>query len=479
MTAKLLCLMCCVNVLSAQTAAYRAPADTVFLITSNPHRLYWVDGNDTVGELSESLTLTAQHWRAVGARFAVTTRQLDLDIRRPVRDDTLDVDASGHVAIPPGRAGDHAVDFTVHFPSGAPRLTVGFTWSDTTRSTHVGGTGPLHSRDFTVARRLTVTRQLDTLGAHITEITCEGDVHYADAWWNDSAAGSYAWMDVSGPTHEIYWFDAAAGRLVGRRWAMKLHGSGGTPTEHGTDTVPAGLTASESEHVLSTPIARVLYRQLPGRDTTYTFNIQSGRVTGIIFAQTERFDSAGIESGFQRNDGMLGTVRATFAAGRPRTYDAIWTDSAARPVYHHLTVQGDRIVLHEDLGLDTLPKPGVDTTFAAPSGPWAVAEYAEDELLAPIIRTFAQDTLTHAVLIFRPTPRHWDTVRIRVKPVSGALVVAMRAGTESKPTGMIVANDGTLLFVEAPREYGSRRLPSMKSRRYTELDGILGILKSN
>jgi hypothetical protein len=481
MIAKVLCLVCCVNVLSAQTAVYRAPGDTAFLITSNPHRLYWVRGGDTVGAMNESLTLTAQRWRPADGGFVVTTRQLDLDIQRSIRDDTLNVDASGHVAVPPGRAGDHAVDFTVHFPRGAPRLATGFTWADTTQSSHVGGSGPLPTRDFRVARRLTVTRQFDTLGTRVVEITCDGDVHYADAWWEDSAAGSYAWTDVSGPTHEVYWFDAAAGRLVGRRWAMKLHGNGGTPAEHGTDTVPAGLTASESEHTISASIARVLYRPLPGRDTTFTFATHNGKVTGIDFTQTEQFDTAGIEAGFARADGMMGTMRATFAHGRPRTYDATWTDSAGRPVYHHLSVQGDRIVLHEDLALDTLPRPAVDTTLTPPSRPWAVAEYAQEELLVPVARTLAPDTLPHAVMIFRPTPRHWDTVRLRVQALagtpSGPLVVTEFASPEANPTVMIIASDGTLLYLEDRREQGWRRLPSMRSRRYAELEAIIKSLK--
>ena len=287
-------------------------------------------------------------------------------------------------------------------------------------------------------------------------------------------------MDVTGPTHETYYFDAAAGRLMGRKWSMRLRGTGGTPTANGTDTLPAGLIASESEHHIAAPLARLLARALPGRDTTFTFGTRDGKVTGVIFVQTERFDSARVESGIARAYGMVGTVQATYDRGRPRSYEATWTDSAARPVNHRLTVQGDRLVIHEDLALDTLPKPATDTTIAVPSGPWMIAEYAMDELLVPIARTLPHDTLLHRVMIFRPTPRHWDTVRVRVRALAetpnAALVLSEFSGTEN-PTVMIIAPDGTLLYLEDRRDEGWRRVPTRNSHRYAELQAILEALK--
>lgn len=142
--------------------------------------------------------------------------QLDLGIVRRARTDTLHVDRSGRVAPSEGEAAGHALDFTVHFPANAPRLAVGFTWSDTTSSGVTGSVGPESPRhEFRVTRRLHVNRVLDTAGAHIVEIVSEGTVHYSDTWWADSGAHSYTWLDVTGPTHEVYWFDPARGLMMG------------------------------------------------------------------------------------------------------------------------------------------------------------------------------------------------------------------------------------------------------------------------
>jgi hypothetical protein len=471
---------------TAQTGVYHAPPDTTFLITYNPHRLYWVRGGDTLGGTNPALTVSSQRWRSSGRGFLVTTHQVDLDLSRRVRDDTLRVDSSGHVAIPVGSAGSHAVDFTIHFPSGAPHLTPGFTWSDTTQTATAGGSGPLATRDYRVSRQLRIVRVLDTLGTQVVEISGDGLVHYADAWWVDSVARSYAWMDVTGPTHEMYWFDARASRLMARRWSMSLHGQGGIPTTNGTDTVPAGLVASESERVITAAIAHALGRNLGGPDTTLTFATENGTPTGQIFVQTERFDSSAeeihVESGFARADGMIATVRAAYRDGQARAYDAIWTDSTARPVHHRFAIQGHSIVLHEDLSLDTLTRPTIDTTIAAPAGSWAIAEYAMDELLVPVARTLARDTILHTVSVFRPTPRRWDTVRMRVKAVTSdrrpALVVYSFSTGASKPTVLIISQDGTLLYTEDARAHGSRRLPQQGSSRYAELEAIIKLLRA-
>jgi hypothetical protein len=472
---------------TAQTGQYHAPPDTAFLITYNPHRLYWVRGGDTLGGTSPSLTVSSQHWRSGDGGFLVATHQVDLDLSRQVRNDTLRVDSSGHVTIPVDRrSGTHAVDFTVHFPRGAPQLTPGFSWSDTTQTATAGGSGPLASRDYRTSRQLRVVRVLDTLGTRVVEISCDGSVHYADAWWVDSVARSFAWMDVTGPTHEMYWFDARAGRLMARRWSMSLHGHGGIPTANGTDTVPAGLIASESERVITASVAHALGRNLGGPDTTVTFATQNGTPTGQVFVQTERFDSSAhethIESGFARADGMIATVRATYRDGQASAYDAVWTDSTARPVHHHFATQGHSIALHEDLSLDTLARPTLDTTIAAPAGSWAIAEYAMDELLVPVARTLARDTILHTVSVFRPTPRRWDTVRMRVKAVTSdrrpALVAYAFSTGESKPTVLIISQDGTLLYAEDARAQGRRRLPIQGSRRYAELEAIIKSLRA-
>jgi hypothetical protein len=120
--------------LLAQVGPYRVPPDTVFLATSNPHRLYWMRAADTLGEMVPTLTVTAQHWTASGAGFVVVSRQMDIDIERNVRQDTVRVDGFGHVTVPSGPAAAHAVDFFLRFPTQATKIQVGSTWADTLSS---------------------------------------------------------------------------------------------------------------------------------------------------------------------------------------------------------------------------------------------------------------------------------------------------------------------------------------------------------
>jgi hypothetical protein len=475
----------------AQTGAYRAPADTVYLITSNPHRLYWVTGRDTVGDMVPSVTVSTQLWRRApgsraGASFTVLTRQRDLNVMRGERVDSLLVDAAGRVTVPAGPPAAHAVDFTVHLPAGAPVLAVGMTWRDTTASRETGSLGPdFPRRGFRVFRTLQVKRVFDTLGTRVAEIDSQGDVHYGDSWWADSTDRPYGWMDVDGPTHEVYWFDVNGGRLIGRRWRMDLRGRGGRPTRTGADTTPAGLIALENERVIAAETARLLRRAMPGRDTSVGFQTHHGQPVALIFLQTERVDTTGgavtIESGFCRNDGMVGTALATFRSGRLQRYDAMWTDSLARPIRQSVVVRGDSLALHATGALDTLPVPPVDKMISAPRQSWAVADYAMDELLVPMLRTFGQDTIPHAIVVFRPTPRRWDTLQVQVKRLgAGArapLLAQLRGSARDGTVGMIISEDGTLLYSDDTREYGFRRVPRGDSHRTGELQAILQTLQ--
>ena len=142
-----------------------------------------------------------------------------------------------------------------------------------------------------------------------------------------------------------------------------------------------------------------------------------------------------------------------------------------------ISVSSGKILMHEDRSLDTLAHPAIDTEMVAPSGEWAVADYAMDELLAPAIRALARDTLTHLLSVFRPTPRHWDTLRVTVRsvplPKGRALIATVLQTGQTVPTTLVFAPDDVLLFYQDSRTHGSRRGPLDASPRGKELQAII------
>src|SRR5207237_7773041 len=109
------------------------------------------------------------------------------------------------------------------------RLTL--TWSDTLHSSQAGGPGGAHT--FTIIRSWRVARLFDSAGTRLAELSASGDVHYRDGWWADSAVGSYAAIDVSGPVTEHALLSITAGQLVERSWSMNLTGRGTHPSVPG------------------------------------------------------------------------------------------------------------------------------------------------------------------------------------------------------------------------------------------------------
>jgi hypothetical protein len=71
---------------------------------------------------------------------------------------------------------------------------------------------------------------------------------------------------------------------------------------------------------------------------------------------------------------------------------------------------------------------------------------------------------------------------MRVKAVTSdrrpALVAYSFSTGESKPTVLIISQDGTLLYAEDARVQGRRRLPIQGSRRYAELEAIIKSLRA-
>ncbi|GEM_PF-1406504 len=468
---------------SGQSGLYTGPADTVFTAVRNPYRLYWVSRHDTTWAAISAYSIAAQRWVGDRSGFMVQLTDNQLNVGRRIHRDSVHVDTRGRATKPnPVTHKPEPTEFSLRLSPAHTRLTPGTTWSDTLVAGFTGGGGPgsaPHAYDIT--RIFRVTRRLDTLGAHMVEIVGDGTAHNSDASWADSAAGSYSWYDVTGSIHESYLYDPAAGRVLVHRAQFDLRGRGGRPTATGTDTADAaGLVATDDVWAISTAQARLALRPLPGADTSYTFTIADNAVSGVLFVHTEHFTSAScgstIESGFARNDGLVGTIHATYLGNRVATYEALWSDSTLRPLHHRVTAYGDRVSLRADATLDTLPLAATDTTMLAPRHLWAVADYGMPEFLSPLIHSVGADTTPHSIAIFRPTPRHWDLGTLRVKRITNgdapALLATVTDARDKNPMILIVAPDGTLLYGENSGPTGARRAPKAGSARNAEFLAI-------
>ena len=444
----------------------------------NPFHVYWVRGRDTSGYSVAAFLVSSERWVPDRSGSLVFIKRTDVNVGRESRGDTIHVDPRGHSTKPRiGSREPETVEFTLRLPPAGTALKPGVTWLDTVRAGGRGSGGPSrvpHTYDLT--RTMRVTRVVDTLGARALEVVGDGTLHNTDAWWGDSSAGSFGWFDVTGPDHETYLYDPAAGRVLAHRAHFDLRGVGGAPRGAGTDTAAAGLVASDWIRAISRTQAQLALRQLPGPDTSFTFTVTNGAVQGVIFVHTERLlDTATgsiVDAGFGRNDGMVGTVHATYARSRLVAYDALWSDSTLVPVHHRISVRGDTLHLRADAALDTMPLPPVDTTLIAPRPRWAVADYGMLEFLSPLARSFAADTMRHDIAVFRPTPRHWDLGTLAVKPIghgaAAGLLAVLTFSDDSGPTILVLSPDGTLLYAENSGPTGARRAPKASSHREAE-----------
>src|SRR5256885_308407 len=116
--------------LSAQAPSYKAPSADVFVATTNPFRMYWLRGKDTVGSPVRELTLERQSWSRSGGALRVVLDQLMLDATRHEKKDTIVVEPNGRIASINGKTpGVHGrVDFLLRLPT--ERLVRGITWTD-------------------------------------------------------------------------------------------------------------------------------------------------------------------------------------------------------------------------------------------------------------------------------------------------------------------------------------------------------------
>lgn len=441
----------------AQAPVYRAPRDTVYIALVNPYHMFWVRGADTLGSPLTDISVERQLWRSDGGRLVVRADQRTLNVSRHVAVDTMTVAPNGRLLLvggkPPGPTG--RVDFLLRLPDRP--LTPGATWSDT-----LDTAADSSMKRYRVERSYRVVGPVDSLGRHLVRVEAEGTVRYRDGWWADSARGLRIGIDVSGPVHESFLFDPAAGQLVGRSWKMELRGRGTVPRDsRSLDTLPAGLDAREDHVQLTADAARLASRELPGADTSVTSSEGSA-----ILLHTVRRSRDSVESALARNDGLVGVARARFSNGVPESYAAEWTQGIEPPKERRVTHVGDSLRVGGE---------GRDTTVAIPAASWGIADYAMEESLAPVLLALAQagDTAARPFAIYRPYARHWDIGQIQLRHLAGGVVAYILLGDAVKPAVMLLSEDGDYLYGYNAAPKGAERAPKPGTARRAKVEAML------
>jgi hypothetical protein len=444
-----------------QPATYRPQADTQFMMVINPYHMYWVRGSDTLSQPALEAQVETEVWRQVQGQLEVFDRVADLNTARTVKYDTFTVSPRGVIQPLNGRVlgfkDDN--DLVPHLPDRP--LVPGTAWSDTVQTM---SRGPAGDGVLALIRDFRVQRVFDSAGTQLAEVAATGTAHYRDSWWVDSAAGKLLSIDAIGPHKEGLIFAIREGRLVSRWWSMNLVGRGVIPGPAGLDTVAAGLVSAQSESPISRERAHLLTRDLPGADTTFTFN------RGVVFVHTVQHDSAHVASGMARADGLVGTADARYQRGSVRSFAVTWTDTSATARRISLSASRDSLRL-TDMG-------HADTVLVAPTPWWGVADYAMGELLIPTFLAHASDTAAAPFAIYRPYPRHWDTGTAKIRPLGEYLLASYRLGSDTAATYFLISRSGELLMGENSDPTGAERMPAEGTPKRATLDAFLKSLQS-
>ncbi|MDB4947411.1 MAG: hypothetical protein JWM27_60 [Gemmatimonadetes bacterium] len=440
--AALLAVIAATGADAQQPARYRAAPDTTFVQTINPYHLYWVRGGDTIGKPTREVSVERQVWRDAGDHLDISTSSMRLDVARTIKEEALAIAPDGRVLrIAGARPTSHGrIDFALHLP---PRLlAAGVRWRDT-----VEGTGP--GTDFyRVERSYEVARMRDTLGTRVADVRATGSVAFRQQ------LGEGLGMDVTGPVAERYLFDVRGGRLLFRRWDMDLRGVGTVPREKGgVDSLRAGLRSVQEETAVSAELGRLMTRDVAGADTTAT---PADRAAYALHVATVAGDT--VRSALALRDGTVGTVTMRYRAGRPVSYQALWTDPAGSTRRQVLDMAGRGLIVVG--GPDDVPA-YTDTAKGSPARDWAVADVGMDELPGPVLVALPADSAPRRLAIYRPLLGRWDTAGVTVRRLPGGIAARIVAAGGPDATTRGFGDDSVLLFATADDPY--RRLRGGKT----------------
>lgn len=443
---------------SAQAPRYAARHDTLRYAIDNPYRMYWVRGADTIGPVRHEVSVESHVWGGTASQPEVTVDNQLLDVSRRLQRHVFALTPNGSVRTVDRKAPDAsaAVDLLLRLP--ATPLAVGSAWTDTVRAAGTDAAGP---DVYEVIRTYHVQRVLDTLGARqVADVEAHGTIRYRFGFLVADTRKA-AWLDVTGPDTERYLFDTQAGRLIWRRWEMHLVGRGVAPDA--PDTVQAGLESAEVMSMSNAPVTRFLLEPLPGADTSITFEMQ--RKTIILLHTTARSHSR-ITASLTRNDGMVGVASVGVSGSRITDYQATWSDTS------DLRTQAITV---RDSSLVFVRQGQPDTSIAVPAGAaWGIADYAMNELLAPVLLAVPRDGKTHRFAVFRPFAARWDTGTAIARSRGGFVVVALDFSGADRPQTLVFDTDGDCLFADNAGPIESRRVPS-GAKRFARFQAAMAV----
>ncbi|MEN8373943.1 MAG: hypothetical protein ABFS34_00685 [Gemmatimonadota bacterium] len=436
---------------SNPSAAYLPQADTLWYEKTNPFRLYWVRGADTLGWSGDNAAVEAHVWtRAPPAALSGIVAQHALDAAREVKEDTFLVAPTGRVLSinGPGAGPDGRWDLLPPLPGDTSALVPGAVWRDSLSQTWEDEHG---SHRYAVTRRLEVWEVSDSLGGRIARIRSEGEVDYRDAFLVDSALGLVTTMAVSGPVEETFLVDVAAGRMVSRSWSMRLLGSGtirapGEPTE----TLPAGLISRQTLRLTSADRAALLARPLPGRDTTFALSFADGR-SALHTAATA--DSL-IVGGQALTGGRVSTVELRLSGAVPE--QIVWRMSAPLEATREVILTVAEGAIADEVGAPLVPPPSVAV--------WGFWLEGHEELLTPLAFTLPVDSVSRRFAVWDLANEGWLEGEALILDLEGSMLAVFAFDGPLPVLSVLVSPGGELLYAERGTE-GERAPPPGGEKR--------------
>jgi hypothetical protein len=155
-----------------------------------------------------------------------------------------------------------------------------------------------------------------------------------------------------------------------------------------------------------------------------------------------------VESSLVRVDSMVGTAQSVWDHGYQRRVSILWT-------------QRDSILLRFDALCDSNALHiggGKDSTIAAPTLRWAVADYGMDDQLLPLMQDLARHPSPQRIAVFHPVANKWDTVSVALRRVQGAVVVDI-TNDPADIDHWIITVDGALVRITRDKYPDLERRP--------------------
>lgn len=221
---------------------------------------------------------------------------------------------------------------------------------------------------------------------------------------------------------------------------------------------PAAVAPAQEElspeviHARATAILSYgLARPIPAGDTFVTWTPKPAWYTTV-----SRTDST-VASSLVSLDGIVRTAEAVWQGGLQREVSIRWTQNA-----HPL------MDLNMRLADGLIHLAGArDTSFQAPSLPWAVADDGMEDQLLPLIEAAGVDARRRRLAIYRPHAAKWDTITVACRRTEGATLV-----TETEPDGerlyWTITADGALVRLTRDRDRDFERRPLDMTQRVAD-----------